>query len=69
VLLGKEGEEPNRRCFAKTAGLSILNFMSYISYKMAKKANPSQRVCPYDIRKHNVLRIILRFDQMQILKP
>jgi len=42
-------------------------FKEHISYFLqnCKKANRSQRVCLYDIRKHRVLEIMLSFDQLQ----
>jgi len=45
-----------------------LKCIYHISHKIVKKANPSQRVYIYDIRKHRVLEIMLSFDQLQVSK-
>ena len=47
---------------------SISSTIYSISCKISKKANPPRKVCPYDIRKHNVLKIISRFDQWKIIE-
>jgi len=40
-------------------------YKTYIRFlkKIAKKANPSRRVCPNDIRVYNVFEMISGFDQ------
>ncbi len=45
-----------------------LQYIYRICYKNAKKANPRKRICPYDMRKHNVFEIMSSFDQLQIAK-
>ena len=39
--------------------------MYRISYKSARKENHLRKVCPYDIRKHNVFKIISSLDNLQ----
>ena len=43
----------------------ILKYMYRISYKSARKENHLRKVCPYDIRKHNVFEITSSFDLLQ----
>jgi hypothetical protein len=40
-----------------------LQYIYLVSYKIAKKKNLIRKVCPYDIRKHNVFEIMPSFDQ------
>jgi len=39
-----------------------LKYIYHISCKIVKKSNSPRKVCPYDIRKHNVFEIISNFD-------